>query len=179
MLDQSLAIVKKVLGLYEASLKSNPANPAYVAISAELRMVVQCLDEQRRLAIPIPKDLGDVSDLPEELLKELSIPATDELETQILTVMRACNGEANLDQVLVGLYRKFKVSQQRRFLQNKLYRMSKKGLVYQVPGQRAAYTLTPPPTPDFDFNFDGEHDKPTSENGARTTGPDLDDEIPF
>ncbi len=107
----------------------------------------------------------------------------DELETQIVIVMKACEGnDANLDQILVGLYRKFKVAQQRRFLQNKLYRMSKKGLVHQVPGQRAVYTLTPPPAP----QAESPHEDPFWEQPVKTNGggfprggSNLDDEIPF
>lgn len=120
--------------------------------------------EQERLAAPIPKSLGDLSDLPDELVKELSAKRVDDLEEQILVVIRACGGEANLDQVLVGLYRKYKVVQTRRYTQNKLYRMSQKELIYPLPGQRAAYSLEP----------QAEEKKPPS-----TFDQDLDDEIPF
>lgn len=91
------------------------------------------------------KSLGDLSDIPAALLHELSVwKKTDELEEQILTVIRACDGgAANLDQVLVGLYRKFKTIHLRRFMQNKLYRMSKNNLISPVPGQRATYKIGP------------------------------------
>ena len=50
-------------------------------------------------------------------------------------------GTATLDQILVGLNRKFKVAQKRRFLQNKLYRMP---MVWSVPGRKGVYTTEPP-----------------------------------
>jgi hypothetical protein len=108
------------------------------------------------------------------LLRELSVKKNDELEDQILTVIRACDdGEAGLDQVLVGLYRKFKVVQTRRYIQNKLYRMSKKELVFTMPGHRAAYSLHPTPSPADEY--DGYMGQPNEHSAPN----DLDAEIPF
>lgn len=104
------------------------------------------------LMTAVPPDLGRISDLPEELLEELSVAKTDDLEDQLVTVINACDGEATLDQILVGLYRKFKVLQKRRFVQNKLYRME---MVWSVPGKKGVYTTTEPPEPDV--NFDTPH----------------------
>jgi hypothetical protein len=155
-----------------------------VSTADKMRGVRSFLKEQKRLMAPIPKSLGDVSDLPAELLQELSVTKTDELEDQIFTVIRACNGEANLDQVLVGLYRKFKTVQTRRFIQNKLYRMSKKDLVYPIPGERAAYSLEPqsgsgepPPMVQRTKVYDEEMSRAASRGQPATN--DLDDEIPF
>lgn len=89
----------------------------------------------------LPRDLGNIHDLPEELLAELSVAKTDELEDQLITVINAYGGEASLDQILVGLYRKFKVVQKRRFVQNKLYRME---MVWSVPGKKGFYSTTEP-----------------------------------
>src|SRR4051812_33707493 len=48
------------------------------------------------------------ADLPPVLLKELKNPRkVDQLENQIIAVLAACNGSADLDQILVGLYRGF------------------------------------------------------------------------
>lgn len=93
------------------------------------------------LTSALPADLGNVHDLPPELLEELSVAKTDEVEDQLVTVIRAYGDEASLDQVLVGLYRKFKVTQKRRFLQNKLYRME---TIWGVPGKKGVYTTTEP-----------------------------------
>ena len=93
------------------------------------------------LTTALPPDLGNVHDLPPELLGELSITKGDELDDQIVTVINAYGGEASLDQILVGLFRKFKVNQKRRFMQNKMYRMS---MVWSVDGRKGVYTTTEP-----------------------------------
>ncbi|HTU00036.1 MAG TPA: hypothetical protein VMF58_18445 [Rhizomicrobium sp.] len=89
-------------------------------------------------------DVKDLSGLPEELLKELSISDADVLERQILTVLEALGGSGDLDQVLIGLYRKFQVVQKRRFLQNKLWRMVRKGQVQKPGGARGIFRLETP-----------------------------------
>jgi hypothetical protein len=93
------------------------------------------------LTSALPPDLGNIHDLPQELLDELSVAKTDELEDQLVTVINAYGGEASLDQILVGLFRKFKVVQKRRFIQNKLYRMP---MVWSVEGRKGYYTTTEP-----------------------------------
>ena len=106
---------------------------SFEAVSAELVRLYG-------LTAALPPDLGNVFDLPQELLEELSIAKSDELEDQIATVINAYGGTASLDQILVGLYRKFRVTQKRRFLQNKLYRMT---MIWSVPGKKGVYTTEP------------------------------------
>ena len=60
------------------------------------------------LTSALPPDLGNVFDLPPELLEELSITKADELEDQLVTVINTYG--ASLDMILVGLYRKFGVN---------------------------------------------------------------------
>ncbi len=88
-------------------------------------------------------DLADTSDLPPELLKELSNVQADELETQIFAILGTCGGSADLDQLLIGLFRKFGTVHKRRFLQNKLWRMVRKGDLDKAD-QRGFFRLTPP-----------------------------------
>lgn len=96
---------------------------------------------------PIPVANGDdLSDLPPELLKELSITKTDELETQIVTIVNASSSVADIDTILINLYRRFEVVQTRRFLQNKLWRMTQKEILWSVEGKKGAYTSRPPET---------------------------------
>lgn len=178
MLDEHIAYVKSQVEICEDRVKryapgggmeSVVGHEKSKAALYKSRSLLSYLLEQKRLSQPIPKALGDISDLPEELLKELAVTQTDELEDQILTVVRACNGEANLDQVLVGLFRKFKVVQTRRYLQNKMYRMGKKELLHAIEGQRASYTLHPQPP------------KQNTVQTATSRAPagDLDEDIPF
>jgi hypothetical protein len=116
----------------------------------------------------LPPDLGNIYDLPAELLEELSVAKTDDLEDQLVTVINAYGGEASLDQVLVGLFRKFKVSQKRRFIQNKLYRMD---MIWSVDGRKGYYTTTKPEdiqTAPVGYSYD---------RGASID--DMADEVPF
>jgi hypothetical protein len=83
----------------------------------------------------------DMTDLPLELLRELSVGHADPLEAQIVEVLSDHGGSANLDQILIGLFRKFQVIQKRRFLQNKVWRMIRKGRLHKTPGTRGVFSL--------------------------------------
>ncbi len=85
----------------------------------------------------------DVADLPAELLRELSAGHTDVLEARIIEVFGILGGSASLDQLLIGLFRKFHVIQKRRFLQNKIWRMVRKGRLHTVPKVRGMFSLAP------------------------------------
>ncbi len=86
-------------------------------------------------------DALDTSDLPPELLKQLSGGQSDKLDSQIITVLKACNGSADLDQMLIGLFRRFGIIQKRRFLQNKLWRMVRKGQIHRTENARGIFCL--------------------------------------
>lgn len=118
------------------------------------------------LTSALPPDLGNIYDLPAELRGELSVAKTDELEDQLVTVINSYGGEATLDQILVGLFRKFKVIQKRRFLQNKLYRMP---MIWSVDGKKGAYTTR---DPELLLGYDK-----TTQNTE--TYDDYSEEIPF
>ena len=83
----------------------------------------------------------DVIDLPLELLRELSVGHADPLDAQIVEVLSGFGGSSNLDQILIGLFRKFQVIQKRRFLQNKVWRMIRKGRLHKAPGMRGVFCL--------------------------------------
>lgn len=136
-------------------------------LADKLNEVIEELIRLSSLTSALPPELGNVHDLPSDLLKELSIANTDELEDQIVTVINSYGGEASLDQILVGLFRKFKVVQKRRFLMNKLYRMV---MVWSVAGKKGVYTLTEPE--------DVEDEEPSIDIDAIFNN-DIDDEVPF
>ena len=123
------------------------------------------------LTSALPPELGNIHDLPQELLDELSVAKTDELEDQIVTVINAYGGVATLDQILVGLYRKFKVTQKRRFVQNKLYRMS---MVWGVDGRKGVYTT------DESMVSDAEIEREALRPGAAASDDyPWDEKVPF
>jgi hypothetical protein len=90
-----------------------------------------------------PLEEADLARLPPALIAQLSGPKTDALEDQILAIVRAAGGPVELDRLLVELYRRQGQVHTRKALNNKAYRMTQKGLLHQVPGQRGAYILAP------------------------------------
>lgn len=88
------------------------------------------------------KRVGELGDLPEELLNNLQIAKTDELEESIIAVIdELYDGMANLDEIMVGLYRQYGLLvENRQFLSNKMYRMSQNKHIHSVNGKKGAYT---------------------------------------
>jgi hypothetical protein len=171
---ESVESVKAVAAFLRgaAEKNTNPDTKAVLAAHADtVESACEDLIRLKGLTSALPPDLGNVYDLPAELLEELSIAKTDDLEDQLVTVINAYGGEASLDQVLVGLYRKFKVSQKRRFLQNKLYRMD---MVWSVDGRKGFYTTTKPV-----ISANNWDDEPEAQTPTARSRDDMDDAIPF
>jgi len=84
--------------------------------------------------------LGDLSDLPEALRKQLNAGKMDE---KILKTMRQrYDGMATIDEIIVGLFRDFEyVTEDRRTLANKLYRMTKAGHLESVPKRKGVWKV--------------------------------------
>lgn len=143
---------------------------------AALRAFIRDYERLDDLTRPIPIVHGeDLSDLPKALLAELSVAKTDDLENQIVTVINAAGKEADIDTILIYLYRKFEVTQTRRYLQNKLWRMVQKQQLFSLPGKKGHYT-TVPQEPDDPFKDDW-----SDEEASQASPPEshLDDDIPF
>jgi len=136
--------------------------------------VIDELDHLRRITKPIPASYGDLSDLPAELVKELTGIKVDDLEQQIFTIIKSGGDEVDLDAVLIELFRRFQVVQTRKFLQNKLWRMAQKEIIFSVPGRKGIYTANKPPEDDFS-DLIGTTQKPS----RPPFDDDLDDDVPF
>lgn len=91
----------------------------------------------------VGRRLGDLNDLPEALRKQLNVSKLDELEEKIIeTLKRRFDGVANVDELMVGLYREFTyITEDRRLLATKLYRMCKAGLLESVPKRKGVYRI--------------------------------------
>lgn len=138
----------------------------------ELKGILAEYERMETLTRPIPvMDGDDLSDLPPEILSELSVAKTDELEDQIVTIMNAAGGEVDIDAILIHLFRRFEVKQTRRYLQNKLWRMTQKGYIHSVSGKKGRYSVQPSPS----------DDEPESSHEEDTVIIDIDDDdsIPF
>jgi hypothetical protein len=86
---------------------------------------------------------NDLSDLPPELLKELSEGIKGETDP-IIKIIQGRGGVATLDEILIDLYRKYNEIGKRPIVANKLYRLSRRGLCWSVPGRKGAYTTIKP-----------------------------------
>lgn len=95
----------------------------------------------------VGRRLGDLSDLPEALRKQIAAAKLDDLEEKIIkTIRERFDGVANVDEIIVGLYRDHKyITEDRRQLANKLYRMQKVGLVESVPKRKGVYKVKKEP----------------------------------
>jgi hypothetical protein len=92
----------------------------------------------------LPADLGrrfgDISDLPDELKNQLQAARVGELEQEIISVLdEMYSGVANVDEILVGLYRRQEKIHARQYIANKLYRMVASGQIESVPKKKGVY----------------------------------------
>ena len=179
--------VKEYLRLMEGWRASavKKGEPSQVAVYDKriefLSSTVSELEELRRIMKPIPASYGDLSDLPPELMKELSGVKVDDLEQQIYAVIKAGGGDVDLDAVLIELFRRFEVVQTRKFLQNKLWRMAQKELIFSVPGRKGVYSAIKPAE---EIAPQSDNGNPFAEYGAAAApsskwDDDLDSDVPF
>jgi hypothetical protein len=85
--------------------------------------------------------VGDLEDLPDSLLSQLQVGKVDELHEQIIHSLRLLDGVANLDEVLVALYRTTGEVYKRPYLSNKMYRMAQASAIESVPKKKGVYRL--------------------------------------
>lgn len=92
----------------------------------------------------VGRRIGDTSDLPEALRNQLVGQSLDDVEKKIVsTLNKRYQGIANIDEIIVGLYRDHQyVTEDRRQLGGKLYRMQKSGIVESEKGKKGVYRLT-------------------------------------
>jgi hypothetical protein len=91
----------------------------------------------------VGKRLGDLSDLPEALRKQLNAGKMDDLEENIIKTMRQrYEGMATIDEIIVGLFRDFQyITEERRTLASKLYRMTRAGHLESVPKRKGVWKV--------------------------------------
>jgi len=165
--------VNDIIARYDRSISNQEVDSSkwlkFINEKNALNDLLEELEHLRKLTKPVPKTLGDVSDLPEELLSELSALKTDDLENQMFTIINSCeNKEANIDTILVELYRRFQVIQKRTYITNKLWRMTQKdGLIWPAEGKGYYTTAEPPLIDKIERALEAD------------TKYDLDDEDPF
>jgi hypothetical protein len=94
----------------------------------------------------LPPDLGrrvgDLDSLPLELRSQLQVGKLSEIEREIISLIRDdLDGVANVDEILVGLYRRTNHVHERQSLANRLYRMGLSGHLISVPKRKGVYRI--------------------------------------
>jgi hypothetical protein len=96
------------------------------------------------LKLTTQQDRYDLSDLPPELLEELSDEARREVGHQLIEIIDGRGGTATLDEILIDLYRKYKKVGKRANVAKRLLFLSRRGLCGLVPGANGYYTTAQP-----------------------------------
>ncbi len=109
----------------------------------------------------------DLSDLPPDLLAELSDAAKGETDP-LIRIINERGGTANLDEILIDLYRKFGEIGKRPIISNRLYRLSKRGLCAASAGKKGVYTTRSSEQQGNPTNPDDQDDEGP---GAQTSEP--------
>lgn len=68
-----------------------------------------------------------LDEFPDELVNELAISRADQEDAQIVQLFRIARRPLNINEVMVGLFRKFQVQSKRTALSARLYRMASRG----------------------------------------------------
>lgn len=91
----------------------------------------------------VGKRLGDIADLPTVLRDQLRGRSTTHgIDEQIMGIVRDFDGVAQVDEIMVALWRKHKVlTEDRRALANRLYRLTVRGQLRSVKGRKGVYEI--------------------------------------
>lgn len=84
--------------------------------------------------------INDYEKLPKAIKKELCFGKMDDLSEKIIDVLNFYEGVANIDEIIVGMYRMFEVIKTRDYYVGKLYKMAKNNLINSVKGKKGIYT---------------------------------------
>lgn len=100
---------------------------------------------KRRPSSPVQLSLNieEIADLPAELVQELSISEGDKTEFAVLNAVEEAGGVITLDRLLIALYRKTNEIHKRNTLTSRIYRMTSKGQLHNVPGKKGVYSNEP------------------------------------
>lgn len=144
---ESIEIVNKIATGLQRYINDNPENPDIERRKAEVAAITEILEytrEQISREKSVDPDLGDISDLPPELIKELSLSSPSQLEQRIEAIIRNSEDQsANINTILVELYRRHGVKQKRRSMNSKLWKMMEQKMIWSIEGKKGIYTTIP------------------------------------
>jgi hypothetical protein len=160
MVDKFIALVKGQIRYYETQIdRFPPSDPRTRPAQVELyrRLVNEHRDLLDYLEGKLKKSNGankeaekpividtpgedNLSDLPAELLAQLSGRAKKGQADPIVQIINDHGGVATLDEILIDLYRRHGEIGTRNLISNKLYRLGKQGFVRAIEGKKGVYT---------------------------------------
>ena len=171
---ESIEIVNKIAAGLQRYIDENPDNPDIERRKGEVSAINEITEyakEQLSREKPVDSELGDLSDLPEELLKELSLTTPSKLEQRIEAIIRNSEDQtANINTILVELFRRHAIKQKRRSMNSKLWKMMEQKLIWSIEGKKGVYTTIPQLTADEKIDH-------LIEESAKLLEPD--DDLPF
>lgn len=85
----------------------------------------------------------EIGEFPEEFRQELNISQGDEQDAQVIELLKIANRPLDLNELLIGCWRKFNVQHKRNLLTARLYRLAKRNEVHAVG--KGTYALGPDP----------------------------------
>ena len=83
-------------------------------------------------------DSKDVSDLPEDILCELKKTRLGEMPTSILKLYDI-KGELSVDEVLIGLFRKYAIIKTRKQVVSYIYFLTRRKYIIRIRGKQGVY----------------------------------------
>ncbi len=170
-MPDALDSVKALVADYRRlSKNSEPDDPVRAKrqgqVADNLELVAAELESARKRLRPLSSDFGDLSDLPEDVLQQLNLSKLDELDQQLRDIVASADGgEVGINQIIIELWRRHRITKSRTYVMNKLYRMAQKGTITSVEGKKGVYCV---PKIVVGTGFAG-----------RGFADDLDDDIPF
>ncbi len=124
------------LGVVQSSIGAPKQSKDYATFSEKL--------PANFFANPLALAPADYDGLEKDLLSELNITEGDKLDLVIVDLINAAGGMLILDKIIIGLFHLTGEKHQRVSMTARLYRMSKKNLVYSVPKRKGVYTTNVP-----------------------------------
>ena len=81
-----------------------------------------------------------IDGLPDEIKEQLNIYKKRKRDRIVAVIDDLYGGIANIDEIFVGVYLKYNKILKRKYVANKVYKLSKSGFLYKIKGNKGIYT---------------------------------------
>lgn len=108
------------------------------------QLLSELLDELSTPQQPIMDGINitsvDLEGLPDEVLAQLNLSSSDYYDLALVNLINKMGGKASIDKLIIMLYKEKGEVADRTQLNARLYRMTKKEMLYLVPGRKGVYS---------------------------------------